>query len=104
MVKVFASQSEAEEKLAIGKIQLLIIDGRKIALARFASGFAAFENNCPHQNEPMHKGMLTRYDEIVCPLHYYRFNAKTGQETNNRCRPVDIYPIVINEEGFYVKV
>lgn len=104
MIKVFSSEAEAKEKLAVGKIQLLVINGQKIALARFADGFKAFENNCPHQNEPLHKGLLTRYGEIVCPLHYYRFNGVTGQEANNRCRPIETYPVIINEEGFFLKL
>jgi 3-phenylpropionate/trans-cinnamate dioxygenase ferredoxin subunit len=104
LVKVFSSKSEAENTLAIGKIQLLIIDDRKIALARFNDGFKAFDNYCPHQHEPLHKGMLTKYGEIVCPLHYYRFNSVTGQEVNNRCKPVETYPVVINEEGFFLKI
>ena len=104
VVKVFASQSEAEEKLAVGQIQLLIIDGKKIALARFADGFKAFDNSCPHQHEPLHKGMLTRLGEIVCPLHFYRFNGVNGQEANNRCKPVDVYPVITNDEGFFLKI
>ena len=104
MIKIFSSLKEAEEKIATGKIQLIIIDGKRIALARFNDGFKAFENNCPHQNEPIHKGMLTRYGEIVCPLHYYRFNSVTGQEANNRCRPIETYPVIINSEGFFLKL
>ena len=104
MVRVFASQAEAEEKIAVGQIQLLIIDNKKIALAHFADGFKAFDNNCPHQHEPMHKGMLTKFGEIVCPLHYYRFNGVTGQETNNRCQPIEIYPVEINQDGFFIKI
>jgi 3-phenylpropionate/trans-cinnamate dioxygenase ferredoxin subunit len=104
LVKVFSSAAEAETRLAVGKIQLLVIDQKKIALARFADGFKAFNNSCPHQYEPLHKGMLTRYGEIVCPLHYYRFNGETGQEANNRCTPVETFPVVINEEGFFLKI
>jgi nitrite reductase/ring-hydroxylating ferredoxin subunit len=104
VVKIFESELEAEEKLAIGQIQLLIIDGRKIALARFFDGFRAFDNNCPHQHEPLHKGMLTKFGEIVCPLHYYRFNGVTGQEANNRCKPVETYPLVSNQDGFFLKI
>ena len=104
LVRIFNSQEEAETKIALGKIQLLIIDDKKIALARFKDGFKAFDNSCPHQYEPLHKGMLTKYGEIVCPLHFYRFNGVTGQEVNNRCKPVDIYPVVINEDGFYLKI
>lgn len=104
LVKVFSSKEEAESRLAIGKIQLLVIDNKKVALARFTDGFKAFDNHCPHQYEPLHKGMLTKYGEIVCPLHYYRFSGETGQEANNRCAAVETYPVVINEEGFFLKI
>ena len=104
MIKIFSSIEEAEKTIAVGKIQLLIIDGKKIGLARFDSGFVAFDNMCPHQNEPLHKGMLTRYGEIVCPLHFYRFNSTTGQETNNRCKPLETYPVKIENDGVFIKL
>jgi len=104
LVKVFQSETEAKNSIPVGKIQLLIINGRKLGLAHFVEGFVAFDNNCPHQNEPLHKGMLTKFGEVVCPLHFYRFDSKTGQETNNRCQPLELFPVVIDEEGLFIQL
>lgn len=37
----------------------------------------AIDNLCPHQNASLGLGEI-KGDEIICPLHQYRFNLKTG--------------------------
>ena len=103
-VKIFNSKKEADDAVPGGKIKLLIIDGVKLGLARFEGKYFAFDNICPHQNEPLDKGMLTKYGEVVCPLHFYRFNLTSGQETNNRCKAMDRYLIEIRKNGVFIKV
>ena len=102
MIKIFSSLKEAANSIPIGSLRLLIIDGKKIAMAHTEDGFHAFDNECPHQNEPLHKGMLTAFNEVVCQLHHYRFNIKTGQEVNNRCRSMTGYSIVVEESGVFI--
>lgn len=104
LVKLFPSIAEAKIAVPLNSIKLLIIDGKKIALAHVASGLYAFDNACPHQHEPMHKGLLTKYEEAVCPLHYYRFNLKSGQEAFNRCKSISTYPISSSEEGVFIRL
>ena len=104
MVKIFPSKEEALTKIKHGKPQLIIIDGKKICLARFDEKFYAFDNACPHQHEPLNKGAVTKFEEIVCPLHYYRFNMTSGQETNNRCKSLELYQIELNDDGLFIKI
>ena len=102
MVKIFSSFEEAVKAIPEGTLRLLIIDGKKISVAHTKDGFHAFDNECPHQNEPLHKGMLTANNEVVCRLHHYRFNMKTGQEAINRCRPMTRYAIIVKESGVLI--
>jgi nitrite reductase/ring-hydroxylating ferredoxin subunit len=102
MIKLFSSVQEASKAVMRGSIKLIIINEQRIGFAHTDSGFRAFENNCPHQHEPLHKGILTHYDEVVCPLHQYRFNMITGQEANNRCAGMKVYSIQIKETGVYL--
>lgn len=102
MIKIFSSLAEASQSIPVGSIRLLIIDGKKIAMAHTEDGFYAFDNECPHQNEPLHKGTLTAFNEIVCRLHHYRYNMKTGLEANNRCRSMTNYSIIIEEAGIFI--
>ena len=102
MIKIFSSQAEASTSIPINSLRLLIINGKKIAMAHTQEGFYAFDNECPHQNEPLHKGMLTAFNEVVCQLHHYRFNLKTGQEANNRCRSMTGYSIIVEKSGVFI--
>jgi len=102
MIKIFSSFEEASNSIPIGGLRLLIINGKKIALAHTNDGFYAFDNECPHQNEPLHKGTLTAFNDVVCRLHHYRFNIKTGQEANNRCGSMTNYSIIIEDSGIFI--
>ena len=102
LVKIFSSLAEASKYIPEGGLRLLIIDGKKIVIAHTEDGFRAFENECPHQNEPLHKGMLTVFNEVVCRLHHYRFNMTTGQEANNRCRSMTRFSIIVEESGVFI--
>ena len=102
MIKIFSSLKEAATSIPIGNLKLLIINGKKIAMAHSEDGFYAFKNECPHQNEPLHKGTLTAFNEVICRLHHYRYNMKTGQEANNRCGSLTNYSIIIEESGIFI--
>ena len=102
MIKIFSSFAEVSESIPKGALRLLIIDGKRIAIAHTENGFRAFSNECPHQNEPLHKGEITRHDEVICRLHHYRFNLQTGKEANNRCGSLSLYPIKIEDSGVFI--
>lgn len=104
MVKLFSSVEDAANAVAQGSLKQIIINDKRICLAHTDSGFKAFDNNCPHQHESLHKGLLTNFGEVVCPLHHYRFNITSGQEANNRCRGVNVYPVEITDSGVYIKL
>ncbi len=104
MIKLFDSPAAAAKAIPKGSMRLVIIDGKKIAIAHTGSGFHAFENACPHQHEPLHKGTVTPYEEVGCPLHHYRFNLVTGQEASNRCQAMPVYPLQTNNQGVYIKL
>ncbi len=104
MIKLFNSPADAHRAVPQGSMRLVIIDGEKITLAHTESGLHAFANACPHQREPLHKGRLTPFGEVVCPLHHYRFNPLTGQEANNRCPALSTYTLATNEQGVFIRL
>ena len=104
MVRIFSSLDKTLESVPLGSIKLLIINGKKIGLAQTNKGLFAFDNNCPHQREPLHKGMITPYGEVTCPLHHYRFDLRTGQETENRCPSMKVYSLITNETGVFIDI
>jgi nitrite reductase/ring-hydroxylating ferredoxin subunit len=102
MVKIFSSLEEATKAIPKRGLRLLIIDGKKIAITHTDEGLYAFDNACPHQNEPLNKGSININNEVVCRLHEYRYNLITGKESGNQCGPLTIYQIHSNDSGVYL--
>jgi 3-phenylpropionate/trans-cinnamate dioxygenase ferredoxin subunit len=65
-------------ELAPGQMVRLELNGHRILLANSDGDFLAVENNCSHEDVPLHLGCLEG-DRIRCSLHGSRFDLKTGQ-------------------------
>lgn len=51
----------------------------EIAVFKINEKIHVVDNICPHNHTPkMFKGYLQN-DHIVCPIHFYEFNLKTGE-------------------------
>lgn len=48
-----------------------------IGLYRIGNEIHAMENQCPHRNYPLHRGVLTG-SVIVCDAHGWEFDVRTG--------------------------
>jgi nitrite reductase/ring-hydroxylating ferredoxin subunit len=93
-VKLFASIEEAESLIPSGQLKLLAVENEKICISRIEKKFYAFDNLCPHMGAQLHQGNLNPFNEVVCPLHTYRFHLDTGEESTNRCPPLKKFEIV----------
>jgi 3-phenylpropionate/trans-cinnamate dioxygenase ferredoxin subunit len=101
--KVFESLAEAEQSISNGKTLTKTVAGKKVCLAKNINGFFAVNDRCPHNGFSLGKGICTDDDIIVCPLHRYGFDLKTGRSrAGNTASYVDTYPLNINENGFYI--
>ncbi len=104
LIKIFPSAEKAMETVPVGTMKRLLIGERKLTLAHTAQGWRAFDNLCPHQYEPLHKGMITPYLEVVCPLHHYRFDLTTGREASSRCDDLRLYKVIEKPDGLFVEI
>lgn len=101
-VKIFVDASEAMDRLNPGTTKLLIVNQRRICLARVEDQFFAVADKCSHNGESLSKGKINYLGEVVCPWHGYRFQLRTGRESAERSRDLDTYPIKVDETGFYI--
>lgn len=101
-IKLFANLQEAENKVPKGTIKRLIIGKNEFSLANTSRGFKVASNFCPHRNEYLHNGSLNDFNEIICPLHQYRFNLDDGREVNDRCGFLKVFSIQVNDDGVFV--
>lgn len=103
-VKIFESEAAMEKVFVEKAIRVLRIGDQKVCLAKTTSGYFAFESLCPHQKQPLVEGSLNGFNEIICPLHFYRFNLKTGQEASMLCQDLKTFPLEINDSGVSIKI
>lgn len=73
----------AADELAEDQMKLLIVNGRRIVLARTARGFAAFDDRCTHHGGSLADGACIR-GIVQCLWHGSQFDTATGQV---RCGP-----------------
>lgn len=100
--KLFDSINSANEFLAVGKITNITCGKKKICLAHTNEGFFAVNDKCPHNGASLSSGYCTNEGSVVCPLHRYHFDLKTGRAKSGIGDFVQTYPIEIRDDGIYI--
>ena len=103
-VKVFQNEEQLKKAFSEKNIRVIRIGEKKVCLAMHGQTFFCFEHLCPHQMHPLDEGKITEFGEIVCPLHEYRYNLKTGTEASQRCRDLKTFKVDINDEGVFINL
>ena len=67
----------AADDLGVGQMKLVRAGQRRIAVARTAAGFVAFDDRCTHKGGPLADGALA-CDTVQCPWHGSQFDVRTG--------------------------
>lgn len=99
-IKIFNDHTEAAD--ALSKPRLLVLRGRRICLALFQEKIFAVQDKCTHRGDTLSKGTVNYCGEVVCPLHQYQFNLKTGREREQRSDDLECFPIQENEGGIFI--
>jgi nitrite reductase/ring-hydroxylating ferredoxin subunit len=103
-IKIFATESEARLKIQADQPQLLILNGKRIALVLHDKEFYAVQDSCTHNGESLSKGKINYLGDIICPWHGYRFELATGRACDSSCADLKTYPIRIDGDGFFVGI
>lgn len=98
MTKLFNSLEEASKTLPLGTSTLLTASDangkdERICLSHTKNGFFAVQNQCSHAGADLHKGFINEQNEIVCPLHSYCFDLKTGHATRGNAASLKVYKL-----------
>ncbi len=100
--KILDSKQKAEAFFEDGAPKLIRAGDKEICLVHKGNEYFGFDNACPHMGAKLHQGNTNHLNEIVCPLHTYRFNMKTGEEADNRCKSMKMYNVYVNDEGLFI--
>jgi nitrite reductase (NADH) small subunit len=83
------------EDIPVGLGRAFRVGGQSIAVFRSRAGQVfAVANRCPHRGGPLADGMMVG-DQIVCPLHAFRFDGRTGACDQAGTCAVPTYPVEV---------
>ncbi len=90
------------DEIPLGQGRPFIVGERRIALFRTRSGqIFALDDRCPHKGGPLSDGILIG-DQVVCPLHAFRFRAETGACDQPNVCAVACYPVKVTGSEVFV--
>jgi len=89
--KIFAAAD-----LQPGQTTIVSVKGRAVCLANFEGEFFALENRCPHRGGQLGDGEL-RGPDVVCPLHGWDFDVRTGISRYNPADRVATWPVRVRD-------
>ena len=92
-IRIFRNPEQRDQKLPDHSARLLLIRERKICLVRNGEKVQAIQDECTHSKASLSKGNPNHYGEIVCPLHGYRFDLKTGRCSESSCPDAEVFPV-----------
>lgn len=97
--------SVAPENIPVGIPEIIYAAGKKICLVKTVKGIFAIEDKCPHNGFSLSRGKCTDDGEaIVCPLHRYAFDFKTGRSRTGAGGAARVFPIEQREDGLFLGV
>ncbi|HEX9923201.1 MAG TPA: glutamate synthase-related protein [Anaerolineae bacterium] len=79
-------------QLKAGEVTVVTINGRDICLANCDQEFYALDNKCPHRGGQLGDGKIVGMD-VVCPLHGWDFDVRTGISRYDTLDRVQTYPV-----------
>ncbi len=86
-------------RVPLGEGKTFIVGERTVAVFRTRSGMLfATQAECPHQRGPLADGLLGG-NVLVCPLHGYKFDVRTGRAVDHACGSLQTYPVELSDRG-----
>ncbi len=74
-----------------GQGRTVVAGHKRLALFNDGGTFHAVDDTCPHQGGSLGEGLFHE-GRVICPLHSWVFDVRTGQCPRNSHEPVKTYP------------
>lgn len=86
-IDLLAEASQGKEMVAAR------IGGKHLVLALHNDQWHGFQKNCPHAGGDLFTGWVNDEGCIVCPLHRYTFDIRTGFNASGQGFYLPAYPV-----------
>jgi nitrite reductase/ring-hydroxylating ferredoxin subunit len=95
---------EAYQLIPDRRIKKVILGKKSIGILRIGDDFFAFDSQCPHRGADLLQANINGAGEIICPLHQYRFDLKSGQVRSGFCGELPVYQVKLSEKGLFINL
>ena len=90
-------------ELSSGMMKWVVIDRERVLIANVAGVHYALRDTCGHRGAPLSRGKLVGH-EIECPLHFARFDVRTGKLASGPASAdVVTYEVQVEQDTVYVR-
>ena len=87
------------DRVPPGEGKAFEIGGRRVAVFRTRGGeLYATQAVCPHKGGPLADGVVGGRT-VICPLHAYKYDLKSGQPLGNGCPALQTYRVELGADG-----
>jgi ferredoxin-nitrite reductase len=90
------------QEIAEGRAKLLRARGEEMAIFKNNGELYGIQNICPHEGGQLCNGWIEG-GEVVCPLHGYKFDLKTGTCSTDPKLKVKVFKLVAQGDQFSVE-
>jgi 3-phenylpropionate/trans-cinnamate dioxygenase ferredoxin component len=99
-------RAAALAELAEGGVTAVVVEGRKVALARVEGEVYALADNCSHRDFPLSLGEVDREAcTVTCEWHGAAFDLRSGApQCAPATRPVAVYPVRVDGGEVLVRI
>ena len=101
-IRIFKSIDEADNAIEEGKARRIVIGETRIALAKWQGEYFAIQDVCPHSSAYLSAGWVNSSGEIICPLHNYCYDLKSGREFQERSKDATTWEVKSDEGGIFI--
>ena len=93
-----------ELEFADNNIAVVEVKGKKICIGRHLDTAFAFAYKCPHAGGILAQGHIDALGNVVCPLHRYKYDMKSGRNVSGEGYHLKHWPLDIREDGVYIEM
>jgi nitrite reductase/ring-hydroxylating ferredoxin subunit len=90
-------------ELPPGTVKEVELGGENYAICNLEGSLHCLEGICPHAGGPLGQGTV-RGNNLVCPLHEYEFDLRTGLNDMDEDLQVKTFPVHVQNGDVFVEV
>jgi len=103
MRKEFLRACSVDELEENKGLRFIVDDVTDIALFKVNGKIFAIDNVCPHNHTPkMHLGYIEE-ENVLCPVHFFKFSLNTGKQKGDAGCTLKTYEVKIEGDNVFVE-